>query len=357
MAQDPISASTALHLAFLTLAEASRPVHDLVLELAARDPERGDATDVLAPLSEVALYVEQRIAAGDDGRGLPQNVDVLARLWRCLDDPREQALVREQLARLRLAELRRALGGSPSPDALRADPARASLADAIAADLRFCLVHLPEHRWVREALTEVLRWQGNLPGLVLHLQEWARTQSAGPDRAAILLRLGQLHEQQRRDLPRAAEVYELAAAEDPDNPNCQRALGSVYERMRRWTQAAQCLRRQIDNGSDEQDKLTGLRRLAAMAEHELADNDLADRGAAGDHPTSRPASYWRCTSWRGPAAPRGVPRCWSPRSSSWPSASTTTSRAPACWSSSARCRSCTLSSAPPRGPATSARWR
>ncbi|MBX7081161.1 MAG: hypothetical protein K1X88_18315 [Nannocystaceae bacterium] len=275
VAQDPISASTALHLAFLTLAEASRPVHDLVLELAARDPERGDATDVLAPLSEVALYVEQRIAAGDDGRGLPQNGDVLARLWRCLDDPREQALVREQLARLRLAELRRAMGGNPHPDALRADPARASLADAIAADLRFCLVHLPEHRWVREALGEVLRWQGNLPGLVLHLQEWARTQSAGPDRAAILLRLGQLHEQQRRDLPRAAEVYELAAAEDPDNPNCQRALGSVYERMRRWTQAAQCLRRQIDNGSDEQDKLTGLRRLAAMAEHELADNDLA----------------------------------------------------------------------------------
>ncbi len=275
VAQDPISASTALHLAFLALTEAGQPVQDLVLELAARDPERADATDILAPLSEVALYVEQRIAAGDDGRDLPHNLDVLARLWRCLDDPREQALVREQLARLRLVELRRMLGEHASADALRADPARAALADAIAADLRFCLVHLPEHRWVREALAEVLRLQGNLPGLVLHLQEWARTQADGPDRAAILLRLGQLHEQQRRDLPRAAEVYELAAAEDPDNPNAQRALGSVYERMRRWAQAAQCLRRQIDNGQDEQDKLTGLRRLAAMAEHELADTDLA----------------------------------------------------------------------------------
>lgn len=275
VAQDPISASTALHLAFLTLAEAGRPVNDLVLELAARDSERADATDVLAPLSEVAMYVEQRIAAGDDGRGLPENTNVLARLWRCLDDPREQALVREQLARIRLAELRRVLGPAAGPDALKADPARAALADSIAADLRFCLVHLPEHRWVREALAEILRQQGNVPSLVLHLQEWARTQTAGPDRAAILLRLGQLHESLGRDLARAAEIYELAAAEDPENQNCQRALGSVYERMRRWAQAAQCLRRQIDAVDDDQEKLTGLRRLASLAENELADTDLA----------------------------------------------------------------------------------
>ncbi len=275
IAQDPISASTALHLAFLTLAEAGRPVNDLVLELAARDSERADATDVLAPLSEVAMYVEQRIAAGDDGRGLPENTDVLARLWRCLDDPREQALVREQLARIRLAELRRTLGPGAGAEALKADATAAALADAIAADLRFCLVHLPEHRWVREALAEILRQQGNVPSLVLHLQEWARTQSAGPDRAAILLRLGQLHEQLGRDLARAAEIYELAAAEDPENQNCQRALGSVYERMRRWSQAAQCLRRQIDAVDDDQEKLTGLRRLASLAENELADTDLA----------------------------------------------------------------------------------
>jgi len=275
VAQDPISASTALHLAFLTLTEAGRPVNDLVLELAARDSERADATDVLAPLSEVAMYVEQRIAAGDDGRGLPENSTVLARLWRCLDDPREQALVREQLARIRLAELRRVLGPNSGPDALKADPSRAALADSIAADLRFCLVHLPEHRWVREALAEVLRLQGNVPSLVLHLQEWARTQSAGPDRAAILLRLGRLHEELGRDLARAAEIYELAAAEDPENQNCQRALGSVYERMRRWAQAAQCLRRQIDAVDDDQEKLTGLRRLVALAENELADIDLA----------------------------------------------------------------------------------
>ncbi len=275
VSEDPISASTALHLAFLTLTEAGRPPSDLVLELAMRDATRADATDMLAPLSEVALYVEQRIAAGDDARGLPANLRVLDRLWRCLDDPREQALVREQLARLRLAALQAEIGERAGPDVLASDPATAAAAEAIAADLRFCLVHLPEHRWVREALAELLRLQSNLPALVLHLQEWARTQSAGPGRAAILLRLGRVHEEDRRDPGRAAEIYELAAAEDPDNPNCLRALGACYERLRRWSQAADCLRRQIDGVEDEQDKLTGLRRLATMAEQELADVDLA----------------------------------------------------------------------------------
>jgi tetratricopeptide (TPR) repeat protein len=273
--RDPISASTALHLGFLTLAEAGKPVDDLVLELAARDADRADATDVLAPLSEVALYVEQRIAAGDDAAGLPENAAVLARLWRCLDDPREQALVREQLARIRLAEILRALGPGAGPDTLKSDPQRAAITESIAADLRFCLVHLPEHRGVREALAVVLRLQGNVPSLVLHLQEWARTQTAGPDRAAILLRLGQLHEELGRDIARAAEIYELAAAEDPENQNCQRALGQVYEKMRRWSQAAACLRRQIDGVEDEQERLTGLRRLASIAENELGDIDLA----------------------------------------------------------------------------------
>ena len=54
-------------------------------------------------------------------------------------------------------------------------------------------------------------------------------QSAGPGRAAILLRLGAVHENLRNDLPRAAEVYELAVAEDPDDADCLRALGRVRE--------------------------------------------------------------------------------------------------------------------------------
>ena len=280
VAEDPISASTALHLAFLTLAEAGAPVHDLVLELADREASGNESIDILAPLAEVALYVEQRIAAGDDARGFPNNECVLERLSRCLDDPREQALVREQLARIRLRELRSMEADAPAPrDTKTGLPKlteeRVSLADKLEADLRFCLVHLPEHRWVREALAELLAMRANIPALILHLQEWGRTQSAGPGRAAILLRLGRVHEHMREDLPRAAEIYELAVAEDPENPNCLRALGQVYEKMRRWPQAVASLRRQADESHDDAERLAALRRVAALAEHELGDIDLA----------------------------------------------------------------------------------
>lgn len=270
VAEDPISASTALHLAFLSLAEAGQPVDALVQELAARAEADSDGAAVLAPLAEVALHVEQSIATGDAREGLPGDIAVLERLSRSLDDPREQALVREQLARMRLGLLRATTDDAPrGPD----DPA--ALSERLETDLRFCLVHLPEHRWVCEALAEVLERQHNLPALVLHLEEWARTQSAGPGRASILLRLGKVHENARRDLPRAAEIYELAVAEDPDNPDCLRALGGIYEKMRRWPQAVANLRRQIGETHDEPERLAALRRLAAMAEHELGDVDLA----------------------------------------------------------------------------------
>jgi len=280
VAEDPISASTALHLAFLSLAEAGQPVDDLVLELATQAEDSSDGAAVLAPLAEVALHVEQRIAAGDRPEGLPENLAVLERLSKSLDDPREQALVREQLARMRLGLLR-AMGddlpapGDTSTGLRKAAEDRAALSERLETDLRFCLVHLPEHRWVCEALAEVLERQHNLPALVLHLEEWARTQSAGPGRAAILLRLGRVHENERRDPPRAAEIFELAVAEDPDNPDCLRALGGIYEKMRRWPQAVANLRRQIGETHDEPERLAALRRLANMAEHEQGDVDLA----------------------------------------------------------------------------------
>jgi tetratricopeptide (TPR) repeat protein len=84
-----------------------------------------------------------------------------------------------------------------------------------------------------------------------------------------------VHEHRRRDLPRAAEVYELAVAEDPENPDCLRALGRVYEKTRRWPQAVANLQRQVAQSHDDQEKLAALRRIATMAEHEFGDVDLA----------------------------------------------------------------------------------
>lgn len=266
LAEDPVSSATALHLAFLTLLEAGVPVDDLLRDLASRSAERSDGTDGLAPLAEVALYVERHLTAGDDTKQLPESESVLERLAQALDDPRERGLVREQLAHLRLERL----------DAAWDDQHEhlQGLADKLEEDLRFCLVHLPEHRWVQQALAELLRRRGNLNGLAVHFEEWARTQSAGPGRASILLDLGQVHES-RHDLARAAEVYELAVAEAPDNPNCLRALGRVYEEMAHWPQAIDCLRRQAQESEDTPERLASLRRVSQLAEHELGNLDLA----------------------------------------------------------------------------------
>lgn len=273
--EDPLSASTALHLAFLTQVEAGEDVDDLVAELAATDAGY-DLSDILAPLMELALYIEQRIATPAALRGaseaLPDNAAVLERVARALDAPKEQALVREQLARLRLRRLREFKGSAPDPK-LTQD--RSELVTTLETDLRFCLVHLPEHRWVREALAELLEYRSDHAGLVVHFQEWARMHTAGPGRATILLRLGGVHEHLRKDLPRAAEVYELAVAEDPDNPDCLRALGRAYEKMRRWQQAIACLQRQARESTDGPQRLAALRRVVSMAQNELRDIDLA----------------------------------------------------------------------------------
>jgi tetratricopeptide (TPR) repeat protein len=279
IAEDPLSASTALHLAFLTLADAGEEVDDLVRELAAREPRTADGVDMLAPLSEVALYIEQRVASGD-AEGLPSNLQVLDRVARSLDAPREQALVREQMARIRRETLRRLIDEEPDPaDTVTGLPKlsedRRESVRALESDLRFCLVHLPEHRWVRDALAELLEYTGDHAGLVTHLDEWARTVAAGPGRAAILQKLGAVHENLRQDLPRAAEVYELAVAEDPDDPAGLRALGRVYEKMRRWPQAIANLQREAAESDDGPERLATLRRVATMAQHELEDVDLA----------------------------------------------------------------------------------
>ena len=56
---------------------------------------------------------------------------------------------------------------------------------------------------------------------------------------------------------------------------CLRALGSVYEKMRRWSQAAAILQRQARETTDGPERLAALRRVAGIAEQELHDVDLA----------------------------------------------------------------------------------
>ncbi|RMG93994.1 MAG: tetratricopeptide repeat protein [Deltaproteobacteria bacterium] len=270
LAEDPVSRATALHLSFLALSDAEARVDDVVAEMLAQVRRMEDPRDMVAPLSEVALYLERAASLGRD-RPVADEIDVLATLWPFLDDPREQALVREQLARRRLASVEHVLAGANDP----LDDATEQMLDALEADLDFCLAHAPDQHWANETRARLLEARGRIAELVAHLGEWARIQPPGPGRAAIFLELGRVHETYRNDGARAAEAYELALAEHPDDPNCLRALGRAYETTRRWPQAVSVLLRQAEQVDDPLERPTILRRVATLAERELGDTDLA----------------------------------------------------------------------------------
>ncbi|MGB1699444.1 MAG: hypothetical protein ACPHRO_05790, partial [Nannocystaceae bacterium] len=115
----------------------------------------------------------------------------------------------------------------------------------------------------------------DFPALVALLEEWSRVQTNRTNRAALLLRLGEVHEHIGGDLSRAAEVYAQAAAEDRDNAACLRALGRSYEALRRWQSAAEAYLAQAEESDHQHERLVTLRRVAEMAQRELADPDLA----------------------------------------------------------------------------------
>jgi tetratricopeptide (TPR) repeat protein len=268
VSEDAVSSATALHLGLLSMLEGELDPDPVVQEVLDRARD-GRTEELLAPLSEVALYLEQRSASGAPD-GMAQDAALLKRLADSIDAPRERALVRLRLARIRIAEL----DGAKKQRGGLSEEARA-IAELVETDLEYCLAHLPRNQWVRTALARVLEMQGDVDRLVTHLQAWARSTSAGPGRAAVLMRLGRVHEEVRGDLPRAAEVYELALAEDPEAPDALRALGRVYEKMRRWPQAIANLQRQARQSNDRQDRLRALRRVAVMAQQELGDSELA----------------------------------------------------------------------------------
>jgi tetratricopeptide (TPR) repeat protein len=289
LAPDAVTSATSLQLAVLSVGPGEIP-RDVLEDIRAWLLAHGNDSAAHGLLDAVVRNFGQRDPRGSLELGIDglRGVDVLVRLANFKDDPREQAILREQIARLRwdatpLASRQSALDDDGTLRRLAEDDNAANeLPDSeredyrvLEADLRFVRRYLPEQRWVWQALASVLRTVGDTPALIGHLTEWAQTRSHGPERATILLRLGFVHERLEHDLSRSAEVYELAVAEDPKNTACLRALGSVYEKMRRWAQAAAILQRQARETTDGPERLAALRRVAGIAEQELHDVDLA----------------------------------------------------------------------------------
>jgi len=278
-ATDHVSSASFLHRAVLAMLEADQPIGGVIEALerlaAERPTSSANRPDLIAPLAEVARYVQRHLAAGRPAAEVRHALPGLHLLAEALDDAREQALVHEQLARLELDALPEVSQATTGGEPPRLTVEQLALCDELEGHLRFCQIRLPGHRWVHEALADLLAARDDSIGLAAHLEEWSRTQDAGAGRAAILLRLADVYETRRRDFVRAAEIYELAVAEDPDNPNCVRGLGRIYEQMRRWPAAVACLRQQANKSDDSLERLAALRRIAMLAETELHDLDLA----------------------------------------------------------------------------------
>ncbi len=290
LAPDPISVATGLQLAVLAVGTGELP-RDLLEDIRTWLSAHGNDPAAHGLLDAVVGNFNARDPRGTKELGISglRGVDVLIRLAAFKDDPREQAILREQIGRLRweaspLASRQSALDDDGTLRRLAAEDETGitelpederEAYRLLESDLRFVRRYLPEQRWVWQALASVLRVIDDTPALIAHLSEWAHTRSHGAERATILLRLGFVHERLEHDLSRAAEVYELAVAEDPKNTACLRALGSVYEQMRRWSQAAATLQRQARETADAPERLAALRRVATIAEQELHDLELA----------------------------------------------------------------------------------
>ncbi len=285
-AKDPISVSNALLAGLTALADltgdaaknASELSGQLITELATWISRHPDEASARGPLNELVGHLERQGVENLSKELQDTYLEALGQLAPLTEDRREQALLREQLARVlwhRLhPELRTDKLDFSTPAQTLTEELRLTY-DALIENLRRSREHLPERRWLWETLAAALFERGETTGLIQHLEQWATAQPPGPARAEILLFLGQANERVLQDYPRAAEIYELAVAEDPRNPNGLRALGKVYERMARWSDAVGTLQRQVTETTDSSERLTLLRQLASMSEHKLADLDLA----------------------------------------------------------------------------------
>ena len=320
VAEDPVSASTALHLAFLTLARANTPQPieragaRVELERRAEAVQHRRRAMLAAPLLPRSRSTSSSGPCGRRGRGRTsgeRDAARSARLAKATRRPRaSRRLVREQLARIAtLRASRRSAKTNRSPR-MRRPVSRAWTMPAPRCVTQLeagpALLFGPPTRaplGQRQALAEVLEPARQPAGA------WSCTSRSGlgPNRRAPAARrsffgcgLGRTKEHRRGDLPRAAEIYELAVAEDPDNPNCLRAVG---RNLREDAPLAPsgcvlCGARPAESHGRAPRRLTALRRVAALAEHELGDIDLAiSHPRRGRAPSILAGSCSRSTSW------------------------------------------------------------
>lgn len=260
---------SALHMCMLTAPTQDPTDPDLVSAVLSAFVQASDEDDhvavgAIAMMRELADCCGPQLLENDPPhqKRLRHALGVLAEK---IDDPRDQALIHEQLARMNLR-------------ALRNDARSVLTASEIAPvlhNLQVCSDLLPDLRWNREATAEVLARVQNYPALAQHFESWASDCTHSKERASLLLRAGRVYEYDLGEYALALECYRQAHAEQPRNPECLRSLGGCYARCGQWNDAASVLQQQIEQSTDPFEREHSLRRLVNIARYEIQDADLA----------------------------------------------------------------------------------
>ena len=296
LAKDPAHARAAAALERAYAATGAWPRYAAVLEM--RAGERPDPVERKALFLELAEVRERRL----------QNPELafvaLCRAFR--EDPADAAL-RAELSRLALATEHAEELAAVYEDEFARLPAGADAEVALAlGSLHEERLASPKEaaRWYEEArrrdpagapralagLDCVYRATAQHAPLAEVLEAEAG-QAAPQERAALLLRLGQLCEEELHDGPRAARAYEALLAQDPRHAAALRALDGLYEADGRLEALAENLAAQRDLVTDAaaHGRLTA--RLAALMQQLGRDEEAVAlwREALGHDPRHEPA--------------------------------------------------------------------
>jgi tetratricopeptide (TPR) repeat protein len=210
----------------------------------------------------------------------PGDAEVLAearRLGEATGQPEELAAVIEDLAesaagaaRARLLLEVGALRDGPLEDAAGA-----------AAAWEAALEAEPASPAPLAALAAACERRGDARGLAGALERLAERVAEPVERAALLLRVAQLHEEQLGDPPAAEAALRRALDLAPGSPEPLAGLAALLERQRRFADLCALLTRARDEAPQVEEKLRLQLRVAALKARELGDEAGAVDAYAG----------------------------------------------------------------------------
>lgn len=154
---------------------------------------------------------------------------------------------------------------------------RDQLADAQAAEtcLRAAVETAPEYGEAHAQLVELLRVSGRESELIAALRSWANVEGDEFERKERLREAARLAEGVSGDLVAAAECLEAILSVDGADPEALDDLARIRSEQKRWEEVVELLERRIEVETDPQGRTELRRRIAALYQGPLEQNDKA----------------------------------------------------------------------------------